>query len=367
MTDLLGPLLVAGTALVVTAAVAAVLPALLLRAHLLDTPGSRSSHSAPTPRGGGIAVVAGVAAAAVVAALWQGATGTPGSPGAGTTDAVPVGWLVLLLAAGAGAGAVGLVDDVRGVRPLHRALAQLLVGAGVGVALVVALDVSWVWVPVAALATAAYVNAVNFMDGLNTMTGLHATTAGLAYALAGWLQHRANGDDTLWLVGAGLVVAAAGAAFLPFNGLGGGPARMFLGDVGSYAVGAMIALLAGAGFLTGLPVELAVAPLTVWLADTAHTLTLRMAAGERWYLPHRTHAYQRLTDAGWSHRQVAMAASGATLLAVAVAVAVADAALVWRLLGAVGLVLVGGLWVKLPAWLGHPSPWGKVARARRRR
>lgn len=348
----------AAVSFLVTVAVASVLPGLLRRGHLLDTPGSRSSHAAPTPRGGGLAVLAGVAAA-TAAAAWL--------PSLAAERALQGGWLPLLLAAGAGAGLIGLVDDVRGVPPLHRALAQLLVGTGVGVAVTVLADVSWVWVPVAAVATATYVNAVNFMDGLNTLTGLHAVTAGLAFALFGALQHGVNGDDTAWLVPAGLVLAGAGAGFLPFNGLGGGPARMFLGDVGSYGIGAMIALLSGAGFLTGLPLELAVAPLVVWFADTVHTLTLRMAAGERWFLPHRTHAYQRLTDAGWSHRQVSLAASGTTVLACVVAVLVADLPLAWRLLGTAGLVVVGVLWVKLPAWLGHPSPWGKVARARGRR
>jgi len=357
VTDVGAAATLAAVSFVVTVVVASLLPGLLRRVHLLDTPGSRSSHAAPTPRGGGIAVLVGVATATGVA-VWV--------PSLAQAQSLQGGWLPLLLAAGVAAGAIGLVDDVRGVRPLYRALAQLLVGTGVGLAVVVLADVSWVWVPVAAVATAAYVNAVNFMDGLNTMTGLHTVTAGLAFALFGWLQHGANGDDTAWLVPAGLVLAAAGAGFLPFNGLGGGPARMFLGDVGSYGIGAMIALLAGAGFLSGLPLEMAVAPLVVWFADTVHTLTLRMAAGERWFLPHRTHAYQRLTDAGWSHLQVSLAAGGTTVLACVAAVGVADLPLAWRLLGGAWLVVVGALWVKLPTWLGHPSPWGKVARARGR-
>ncbi|MFC5379514.1 UDP-phosphate glycosyltransferase [Aquipuribacter nitratireducens] len=341
-------------AAVVTAALCPLLPGLLRRAHLLDAPGDRSSHTVPTPRGGGLAVLAGAVVAAV-AALALG-------------PAVPVlagGWVPALAAVGVAAGLIGLVDDARGLPPGLRAVLQLLVGTGAGL-LVVALDgVSWVWVPVAAVALAAYVNAVNFMDGLNTVTGLHAVVTGVAFAVMGVVADATGPADTEWLLPAGLVVAGVGLGFLPFNGLSGGPARLFLGDVGSYGLGAMIAFLAGAGFLTGLPLEMALAPLVVWLADTAHTLVLRMAAGERWYLPHRTHAYQRLTDAGWSHRQVGVAAAGATALAAVVATLVAQDALVWRLVGAVALVLLGWAWVKLPAWLGHPSPWGAVARARR--
>ncbi|WP_336923659.1 UDP-phosphate glycosyltransferase [Aquipuribacter sp. SD81] len=354
MSDLGASLVVAAVAAVVTAVVSLALPDLLRRAHLLDAPGDRSSHTVPTPRGGGIAVLLGVVAAALAALALA-----PAAPVLGG------GWLPSLAGVAVAAGLVGLVDDARGVPPAVRAVLQLVVGAGAGLLVVALDDVSWVWVPVAAVATAAYVNAVNFMDGLNTMTGLHCLVAGAGFAVMGVVTVDRSPADTGWLLPAGLVVAAAGAAFLPFNGASGGPARLFLGDVGSYGVGAMVAFLAGAGFLTGLPLEMALAPLVVWLADTAHTLVLRVAAGERWYLPHRTHAYQRLTDAGWSHRQVSLAAAGATALAVALATAVAEQALVWRLAGGVLLVLLGWAWVKLPAWLGHPSPWGAVARARR--
>lgn len=343
---------VAVTTFVVTVVVALLLPSLLRRAHMVDAAGDRSSHVLPTPRGGGIAVLLGLVAGTAVASLLQ------------APDGVAV-WLAATTAVAVGAGLIGLVEDLRGVPPATRAVLQLLVGVAAGLLLVVLDDVSWVWVPVAAVATAAYVNAVNFMDGLNTLTGLHAVVAGLAFAAFGADQASMFGDSTRWLVPAGLAVAATGLGFLPFNGVTGGPARMFLGDVGSYGLGAALAFLAGAGFLTGLPLEMALAPLVVWFADTSHTLVLRISAGERWYLPHRTHAYQRLTDAGWSHRQVSLAAAGTTLVAVVVAGLVADQALVWRLLGGAALVVVGWTWVKLPSWLGHPSPWGQVARARR--
>lgn len=355
MSDLGASLAVAAVALVVTAALCLVLPATLRRAHLLDAPGDRSSHTVPTPRGGGVAVLAGLVAAAGLALVLEA-----------TAPVLGGGWLQALAAVGVAAGLIGLVDDARGLPPAVRAVLQLVVGTGAGVAVVLLDDVSWVWVPVAAVATAAYVNAVNFMDGLNTVTGLHAVVAGAAFAAMGVLTDARGVSATDWLLPAGAALAATGLGFLPFNGAGGGPARLFLGDVGSYGIGAVVAFLAGAGFLTGLPLEMALAPLVVWLADTSHTLVLRVAAGERWYLPHRTHAYQRLTDAGWSHRQVSLAAAATTVLAVVVASAVADQPLVWRLAGGVVLVLLGWTWVKLPAWLGHPSPWGEVARARRR-
>ena len=154
---------------------------------------------------------------------------------------------------------------------------------------------------------------------------------------------------------AGPVLAAAGAGFLPFNGLTGGPARMFLGDVGSYGIGARSPCCPGRASCRGLPLEMALAPLVVWLADTVHTLMLRIAAGERWFLPHRTHAYQRLTDTGWSHRQVA-AGRGAVHPAGRRGRRGrgADGPLAWRLLGGAGLVAVGALGSSCPPGSGTP-------------
>jgi UDP-GlcNAc:undecaprenyl-phosphate GlcNAc-1-phosphate transferase len=52
----------------------------------------------------------------------------------------------------------------------------------------------------------------------------------------------------------------------------------------------------------------------IYLADTLATLLRRISAGERWYAPHRTHAYQRLTDVGFSHLQSALLVTGCSLL-----------------------------------------------------
>ncbi len=74
----------------------------------------------------------------------------------------------------------------------------------------------------------------------------------------------------------------------------------FLGDVGSYLLGASIAALAVAGFLSGVYVEYVLSPILVYAADTGYTLLRRIKAGERWYASHREHVYQRLTDVGFT-------------------------------------------------------------------
>jgi UDP-N-acetylmuramyl pentapeptide phosphotransferase/UDP-N-acetylglucosamine-1-phosphate transferase len=91
-------------------------------------------------------------------------------------------------------------------------------------------------------------------------------------------------------------------------------ARVFLGDVGSYGLGAALAVLAAAVVIDGVPVEAAAAPLALYVADTGWTLQRRFRAGESWLEPHRTHAYQRLCDLGWSHQRVTVVTAACTVV-----------------------------------------------------
>jgi UDP-GlcNAc:undecaprenyl-phosphate GlcNAc-1-phosphate transferase len=145
----------------------------------------------------------------------------------------------------------------------------------------------------------------NFMDGVNGISAAHALIAGIVYALLGWWQH------DLFLVPAGAAVAAGALAFLPWNA---GRAKVFLGDAGSYTLGAALAFLAAYALIRGVPAEAVLGPLALYLADTAWTLQRRIRAGERWLQPHRTHIYQRWCDAGWSHQRVTLTAAAVTAL-----------------------------------------------------
>jgi UDP-GlcNAc:undecaprenyl-phosphate/decaprenyl-phosphate GlcNAc-1-phosphate transferase len=254
----------------------------------IDVPSLRSSHTVPTPRGGGLPIVLGLLAAT---ALIRGVA------------AVPFGAAVGFF------GAVGFVDDLRGLTPMRRLALQCAGSAGVAALLVSPLHLP----PAACLAAIAaasiwlmsFVNAFNFMDGVNGISASHALIGGVAYAcFGGW------GQDP-FLTAAGLAVAAGALAFLPWNG---GRARVFLGDVGSYALGAALAVLAVSAVMHGIAVEAAIGPLALYLADTAWTLQRRMRSGEHWYQAHRTHVYQRWCDQGWSHQEVTLLTAAATVL-----------------------------------------------------
>ncbi|MCC3277630.1 glycosyltransferase family 4 protein [Arthrobacter sp. zg-Y40] len=265
---------------------------LLRRLGVLDVPNERSSHTTVVIRGVGLTVAAGVLAGLVLSL----ATGLV---------SVDRSIIAILIAVIGLASLLGWIEDWRGVSVRTRAGSQLVIGLAGTAALAWTMEQSWWWVPVGGVAIAAYINVANFMDGINGISGLHGLVVGVLYSISGVLS------DHVWLTVAGAVTAAAFAAFLPWN-LGRG--QVFLGDVGSYLLGASVAGTAVAAFLAGVYVEYLLFPLLVYLADTFSTLLRRVRRGERWYTAHRQHVYQRLTDAGLSHVQVSLLVTGCTLV-----------------------------------------------------
>lgn len=249
----------------------------------LDQPNERSSHQRATPRGGGLSFI--IATLVVL----------PFVGGSVSTFGFPIVLIPLPLAV------VGLVDDRVGLPAGLRFAAQLTTGFCLAVAMGLSVSVA----PFAAVFVAAMINAVNFMDGLD---GLVGSCLMLWLALAGVLLQQP-------LL---LVLSAAVAGFLIWNW---SPARLFMGDVGSTYLGAVMAsglLLAATqpSFQVSLGLWLAALPL---LADAGLCLWRRLLAGQKLWHAHRLHLYQRLHQAGWNHGSVALLYAGATSVAVVVA------------------------------------------------
>lgn len=296
----------------------------LRRYGVVDEPNERSSHAAPTLRGGGAAPLIGVGTAAALAPL-----GIAGDQ---------LYLLLISLVPSAAVGVVGLVEDVRGLPILTRLGLQVLAGTGLSLALTGLLDVP-MWLTLATpLFFAAYVNFANFMDGVNAISSLHGLVAGLSFAAMGLTTSAA------WLATAGALTAAVFLAFLPWNLT---PPGMFLGDVGSYLLGGLLASAAIIAVGSGLGVAAAIAPLSIYLADTLATLLTRAFKGESLHRPHRSHVYQRLLAFGLSHVQSAVVAAGFT--AAAVIAALSAEALGMEMWAWLALAIIAAAYLSLPA------------------
>lgn len=276
------------------------------RIGLVDRPNERSLHTRVTPRGGGIGFVMTAVIAWVGWLVW---TGGVGNGGAGVT------WCAAALVL----AGVSLWDDFRSLGAGLRLLVHLTTAAAAVVALGAfhAVDTPWLtgFELVGGLGVAATVvwvvgltNVYNFMDGIDGIAGAQGVVTGLGWALAGIVV---GSPATAFM---GWVVAGGCAGFLLHNW---SPAKIFMGDVGSAFLGytfAVLPLLALSDMTAGrthpligvgrLPLF---AVLVVWpfIADGFLTFSRRLLKGEKVWKPHRTHLYQRLVQAGASHRQVA--------------------------------------------------------------
>lgn len=265
---------------------------LLDRLGVVDVPNDRSSHTQPAIRGVGLATMLALAVGGVLLYTVYG-----------LIDPWPS--LLTCLATAIVAACIGLVEDVRGIPARNRAVLQISLGLAGAAGIVAVGGASFVGIPLGALAVAAYVNAANFMDGIDGISGLHGVVVGAIYGAIGILV----GAD--WLAVGGALLAAAFLGFLPWNLRRG---RMFLGDVGSYLLGALVAALAFAAFVDGINPVALTAPVALYLADTGSTLLRRIRRGEPWFEAHRSHVYQRLTDRGLTHLQVASIVAAGSLL-----------------------------------------------------
>jgi len=273
---------------------------------IVDAPNARSSHTRTTPRGGGLSIVIVVAAVAgVIAAIRP-------------EEALRIGGAIVPALAIA---AVSWLDDVHTLRNRTRFIVHLAAAITATAALgaVTRIDLGSLgmfrfgplaW-PLTLLWIVGLTNAFNFMDGSDGIAGITAAAVGAGIALAA----AACIDGPVAVIAAAFAGASLG--FLTSNWQ---PARIFMGDVGSAFCGFLLAVLPLAVRADAVPEVLPVAAFSLWpfIFDTSLTLLRRLRAGENIFQAHRSHLYQRLVIAGWSHRAVAalyggLAAFGATI------------------------------------------------------
>jgi UDP-N-acetylmuramyl pentapeptide phosphotransferase/UDP-N-acetylglucosamine-1-phosphate transferase len=258
----------------------------LERRAILDRPVDRSAHQSPVPRGGGLALVP------VLLAAWLGLGLAGGAPASAVPVALFAGALALL----------SWLDDLRGLPVGLRLCCQFLaVLAGLAV-LPAGAVFQGLLPPLAAAAAAAliwlwFVNLFNFMDGIDGITGVETAAIGLGLPLARAIGGLGN-DGTAALA---LSAAAGAIAFLRWNWH---PAKLFLGDIGSVALGYLLGFLLLTLAAQGLWAPALILPL-YYLADASLTLAARVLRGERFWQAHRRHFYQRALGTDGDHAAVA--------------------------------------------------------------
>lgn len=309
----------------------------LKKLGIIDLPSDRSSHAKPITRGGGVGPIAGIVVGLIVGGIMLSVT-----LGAFQTLATVliIGSTSVFILVFAG---FGFAEDVLGLRVRSRLSLQVIVSALFAVELILWSGHSWSWLPIIAVAGVVGVNFTNFMDGINGITSLFATVAGVWFFLVE--LHR--GDPAIAVMA--LVIAVAALTFLPVNAP---RARVFLGDIGSYGIGAGVVALVCWTIFTGVPIAVALAPVAIYLADAGFTLLRRILARENLADAHRTHVYQRLTDMGPGHFAVALivTAYSVALCALSSLFIVSPSTTMHLLATAVGLIVIIG-YVAMPWWL----------------
>lgn len=258
---------------------------------VLDVPSSRSAHTTPTPRGGGVGIVFTIMAALVAQSIRHGD---------GTLVAVALSVLF--------AAAVGFTDDRRSLPPLTK-LALLTAAALIAlpaatvrtahVPYLGTVDLGVLAIPLSLVWLTGFSNAFNFMDGVNGIAALTALVSGLGFAVAGHLA----GDEVTAFLGA--LTAGAALGFLPWNFP---HARIFMGDSGSLPLGLLLAIVAARAArpvpphgVPVLPFAASVLLLGPYVFDVTLTLISRALQGRRLTQAHSDHVYQRLARARGDH------------------------------------------------------------------
>jgi UDP-N-acetylmuramyl pentapeptide phosphotransferase/UDP-N-acetylglucosamine-1-phosphate transferase len=262
--------------------------------RLIAIPNDRSSHTKPTPSGGGVVIVLSCLMAYLAISLLL--------PGTFSWGYVAGAVLIAL---------ISFLDDLRQVPFLLR----LLVHVSAAVLLIVDLDTwhsisflgrefhlgSWGYV-LTVIWVVSMINVYNFMDGIDGLAGLQAVITSFGWLVLGYMLE----IPALALFSGAIAAAAFG--FLLHNW---SPASVFMGDVGSAFFGFTFAALPIlARTMTTKPTDLLpfAAVLFVWvfLFDATFCLLRRLFYRQNVFAAHRTHLYQRLVILGYSHRVVTL-------------------------------------------------------------
>ena len=270
-----------------------------LKKNIIDNPNERSSHSVPTPRGGGVAVVCSYLLALAVLIYSQQLT-------------VHIG--LTLMVAGFVIALLGFLDDHGHINSMLRLAIHFLVAIGAVISLggfaevtiFNGLQLGFVANIIAVLFLVWLLNLYNFMDGINGIASVEAITTTASMAILYYLLNTSLNSDLLWLL------AACVFGFLLWNFP---KAKIFMGDACSGFLGLTLGILALIALKENLALFCAwIICLGVFVVDATYTLIKRVFSGYKMYDAHRSHSYQILSRKWGSHTPVTLAVAAINLL-----------------------------------------------------
>ncbi|MFL6966884.1 MraY family glycosyltransferase [Pseudomonas alvandae] len=293
-----------------------------LSRSLIDIPNARSSHSIPTPRGGGVAIVL---CFLVAMPLWRG-------------DELSVNAVLAILGAGAGVAVLGFLDDHGHIAARWRLLGHFgaavwaLFWLGGGLPIInlmgMTVDFGWTGYVCAGLYLVWMLNLYNFMDGIDGIASIEAICACLGACMLYWL----GGYETL--IVAPLLLAMAVAGFLYWNFP---PARIFMGDAGSGFLGITLGVLSlQAAWVSSNLLWVWLILLGVFIVDATVTLLRRLLRGDKVYEAHRSHAYQFASRHYGRHMPVTLAVAAINVFWL---LPLAASVVLWNVDGALALIV----------------------------
>ncbi|MGB6105280.1 MAG: glycosyltransferase family 4 protein [Pusillimonas sp.] len=266
-----------------------------LSRSLLDVPNERSSHTVPTPRGGGVSIVVSFLSLLALFGLLSDVEHT-------------IWWG--LLGAGAITACIGFLDDHGHIPARWRLLAHFASAVWAlfwldGFSAVSILGYSFPVGPVILILAAFYLvwmlNLYNFMDGIDGIASVEAVSVVLCGGMLYWL----SGHADMALIA--MLLASAVLGFLLWNLP---PAKIFMGDAGSGFLGMTLGVMSlQAATVSSNLLWAWLILLGVFIVDASLTLLHRLIRGEKVYQAHRMHAYQHAA-LKYGHARV----TGATLI-----------------------------------------------------
>lgn len=259
----------------------------LIQSDVVDRPNERSMHSGVVPRGGGLVITALVFLGLVAIAIFTSRT------------------LFFFGLAGCVAlwATLGWCDDKLDLSPKLRFGIQFLI-SGITVWLfgwvheIHGFALGWLGPVLTLVGIVWMANLNNFMDGMDGLAASQAIVGGLTLCV--WFLYLGDVEVALLCI----ILVAANYGFLLWNWQ---PAKIFMGDVGSITIGALYAtLVVIAANRHNLPVSSLLMVFSVFIADATYTVLNRIRKRERFWLPHRSHFYQRAGLAGVAHSRVVL-------------------------------------------------------------